>query len=84
MSHISKRRNILIFLCLTLAIAAVYWPVRRFEFTNYDDGSSVIDNPHVQGRLKSHYCAIDVPVMSLSGEFVRYGTAKSVTPSPLL
>ena len=51
MTQISQRRNILVLLCLALAIAAVYWPVRRFEFTNYDDLMYVVENPRVQGGL---------------------------------
>ncbi|MGD0651498.1 MAG: hypothetical protein ABSA97_10230 [Verrucomicrobiia bacterium] len=30
------RRSVLICLCLAVVTAAVYWPVRHFEFTNYD------------------------------------------------
>jgi hypothetical protein len=45
------RRDILIGLCLALATAAVYWPVRHFEFTNYDDNDYVYQNPQVQSGL---------------------------------
>ena len=44
-------RNVLICLSLALAVAVVYWPVRDFDFTNYDDPLYVADNPHVQGGL---------------------------------
>ena len=30
-------RSVLICLCLAVVTAAVYWPVRHYEFTNYDD-----------------------------------------------
>jgi Flp pilus assembly protein TadD len=45
------RRSFLICLCLAAVTAAVYRPVRHFEFTNYDDPSYVTENPHVQGGL---------------------------------
>jgi Tfp pilus assembly protein PilF len=35
-------------LLLVLITAAVYWPVRGFDFTNYDDPDYVIYNPMVQ------------------------------------
>ena len=44
-------RNLLICCGLTVVIGAVYWPVGRSEFTNYDDDVYVIDNPHVQGGV---------------------------------
>jgi tetratricopeptide (TPR) repeat protein len=43
-----KWRSVLIYLLLATAIAAVYAPVRHFEFTNYDDGEYVTENQHVQ------------------------------------
>ena len=52
MIEVSRRqRDLLISLCLVLATAAVYWPVQRFEFTNYDDSEYVSENPHVLGGL---------------------------------
>ena len=40
-------------ICLTLALltAAVYWPVRQFQFTNYDDPKYVAENPVVRHGL---------------------------------
>jgi tetratricopeptide (TPR) repeat protein len=46
-----RQRNVLIGLCLVLATAAVYWPVRHFNFVGYDDGEYVYGNPHVQPGL---------------------------------
>ena len=42
------------FLCLLLALAtaAVFWPVGRFDFVNYDDSDYVTANAHVQSGLK--------------------------------
>ena len=42
------------FLCLLLALAtaAVFWPVARFDFVNYDDSDYVTANAHVQSGLK--------------------------------
>ena len=39
--------------CLFLALvtSALYWPVRHFEFNNYDDAQYLIENPHVQNGL---------------------------------
>ena len=52
MTQLSQRqRNILIHLCLALAVAAAYWPVRHFEFTNLDDTLYVTNNPRVQQGL---------------------------------
>jgi tetratricopeptide (TPR) repeat protein len=44
-------RSVFICLCLAVVTAAVYWPVRHFEFTNYDDDVYVTENPHVQGGV---------------------------------
>ncbi len=38
---------------LLLAVAAVYWPVLRFEFVNYDDHSFVLENKDVQQGLNA-------------------------------
>jgi Tfp pilus assembly protein PilF len=40
-----------IYVGLTVLIAAVYWPVRHFEFLLYDDTIYVKLNPHVQHGL---------------------------------
>ena len=39
--------------CLFLALItfALYWPVRHFEFNNYDDAQYVTENPHVRNGL---------------------------------
>src|ERR1041385_4663441 len=36
-------------ICLLLAVITlgVYWPVRHFEFLNFDDGTYVTANPHI-------------------------------------
>ncbi len=52
MAEISQRwRNVLICLCLVLVTTIVYWPVRNFEFVNYDDLYYVYENPQVQRGL---------------------------------
>ncbi len=52
MMEISRqRRNDLICLCLVLATIAVYWPVRQFQFVNYDDIYYVYLNPHVRSGV---------------------------------
>jgi hypothetical protein len=38
-------------LALALLTFAVYAPVGRFEFLNFDDGVYVVDNPHVRNGL---------------------------------
>ena len=49
----SQPRGLLICLCLTTVIMAVYWPVYNFEFVGYDDDQYVTDNRHVQDGLTS-------------------------------
>jgi protein O-mannosyl-transferase len=36
---------------ITLLTLAVFWPVRHFEFVNYDDLEFVVENPHVATGL---------------------------------
>jgi protein O-mannosyl-transferase len=45
--RLSWRREGLICLLLALTTVSVYWPVRHFEFLNFDDGAYVTANPHV-------------------------------------
>ena len=52
MTGLSQRpRNILVYLCLAVAVAAIYWPVRHFDLVNLDDPLYITDNPHVQQGL---------------------------------
>lgn len=44
-------RDLLICLCLAIATAAVYWPVRHFDFVDFDDKEYVYGNPRVAGGL---------------------------------
>jgi tetratricopeptide (TPR) repeat protein len=44
-------QRVVIGLFLALTTVAVYWPVQRFEFTNYDDGDYVYQNRQVQTGL---------------------------------
>src|SRR6185436_4646373 len=37
--------------CLALVTLALYWPVRNFEFINFDDDRYIANNPHVQTGL---------------------------------
>jgi len=46
-----RQQGLLLCSCLALATAIVYWPVHRFEFTNYDDNLYVADNPHLRDGL---------------------------------
>jgi len=45
------RRKALIALLLAATTLAVYWPVGRYDFTNYDDQNYVWNNPVVQKGL---------------------------------
>ena len=47
----SKPRVVLTCVLLTLITWAVYWPVLRCQFTNYDDDVYVTANAHVQSGL---------------------------------
>jgi protein O-mannosyl-transferase len=42
-----------LWICLALAAAnlVVFWPVRQYEFVNFDDHTYVSQNPHVQSGL---------------------------------
>ena len=46
-----QRQNLMVCLGLLAAIAAVYWPAARFDFTNFDDTLYVTDNGHVKQGL---------------------------------
>ncbi len=46
-----KRRELILRLCLLGAVVAVFWPVRHYEFINYDDPNYVSSNPRVLGGL---------------------------------
>jgi protein O-mannosyl-transferase len=41
----------LVGLLLVLITLALYWPVRHFEFNNYDDRPYVTENPYIQNGL---------------------------------
>ena len=45
------RRNVIICLVLWLVTLAVYWPVRHYDFVNFDDPIVLIDNPNVNRGL---------------------------------
>jgi len=47
----SLRREWIIYLALLLITAAVYWPVGRYGYINYDDPEYVSANPHVEQGL---------------------------------
>lgn len=44
-------RELLVCLLLAVVTAALFWPVRRHDFINYDDQHYVTKNPHVQAGL---------------------------------
>ena len=44
----ARRHTFLICGALAMIVFALFWPVRQFEFVNYDDNDYVFDNPHVQ------------------------------------
>ncbi len=43
--------NSLFCFLLVIFILVVYWPVRHFDFVNYDDNVYVIQNPIIQKGL---------------------------------
>ena len=57
MNHTDKHRifniryDILICLFLIIAILVVYWQVRNHTFINLDDGSYILNNPHIRDGL---------------------------------
>ena len=46
-----RRRDVCLCLLLSLLTLALYWPVKDFEFNNYDDAQYITGNPHVQSGL---------------------------------
>lgn len=48
---LKTRHHMLVCLLLAAGTLAVYWPVRTFDFVNYDDPNYVTENPHVQAGL---------------------------------
>ncbi|HOX57720.1 MAG TPA: tetratricopeptide repeat protein [Candidatus Paceibacterota bacterium] len=48
---IASRRTELVCLLLAAATLAVYWQVTGFEFTNYDEFTMILQNPHVLSGL---------------------------------
>ncbi len=48
---LASRRTGLVCLLLAGVTLAIYWPVRRHAFINYDDPLYITENPHVQAGL---------------------------------
>jgi hypothetical protein len=46
-----KSRITIVSIILILLILTVYWPVRHYEFLNFDDQVYVTDNAHVRSGL---------------------------------
>jgi protein O-mannosyl-transferase len=51
MGFLSNRRTWLACLFLVFATVCAYWPVRHYDFVEYDDGGYVFDNPVVRAGL---------------------------------
>ena len=49
----NKFTTAIICLLLGLSTFAIYWQVRNFDFTNYDDNLYVYENPHIASGLTS-------------------------------
>lgn len=45
------RLDILVCLFIVIAILVVYWQVRNHTFVNFDDGSYILNNPHIRDGL---------------------------------
>jgi protein O-mannosyl-transferase len=50
------KRNVVVFIYCALILSAllVFWQVRNFEFTNYDDNGYITENPHFSHGLNSN------------------------------
>jgi protein O-mannosyl-transferase len=48
-----QKRNVILCLLLVVATLALYNPVNRYSFVNYDDDRYVTENPHVHDGLSS-------------------------------
>ena len=51
-----QRRSLFIYLCLTVLIIAVYYPVRHFGFIGFDDPTYVSENPHLRSGFTLNGC----------------------------
>ena len=51
MTETSQRRNLLVYLVLSAAIAVVYLPVCHYGFISLDDEIYIAENPHLRGGL---------------------------------
>ena len=72
---LAQRGSWLVCLALLAATLAVYWPVRQFEFLNYDDLDGIVRAPAIRGGLswpgvvwafQSHHLGNWQPLTSLS------------------
>jgi Flp pilus assembly protein TadD len=50
----TKRQTFWYCVCLALAVLALYWPLTRYGFVNFDDDEYVTANPHVLGGLTAN------------------------------
>lgn len=48
---INWRRTLFASLLLVFATLSVYWPVRHFDFVNYDDDAYVYENQDIRAGL---------------------------------
>ena len=53
-------RNFIICLCLLTLTVTVYWQVRRFQFSNYDDDAYIYQNRHILNGLTWADCAMGI------------------------
>ena len=72
---LAQRGSWLVCLALLAATLAVYWPVRQFEFLNYDDLDGIVRDPAIRGGLswpgvvwacQNHHLGNWQPLTSLS------------------
>ncbi len=47
----SKKTAVIISVCLTAAVIAVYAPVYKYDFTSFDDNTYVVQNVHIRAGL---------------------------------
>ena len=48
---VSRMKNVIISMLLTIAVLVVFWQVQSHEFVNYDDDIYVTSNEYIQGGL---------------------------------
>ncbi|MFA5293728.1 MAG: tetratricopeptide repeat protein [Phycisphaerae bacterium] len=64
-----RYHSLLISICLTAAIIAVYWPVYKYDFIKYDDDTYITNNINIQSGLNFKSIRWAFATISHSGHY---------------